>query len=192
MHALALIGPYGAGKTTLLRAALETLAARGEGPVAVLQNELGKETLDVTSGPVASLVGGCLCCTAPDRLGSALADLERGQPRHLLIEAPAVAAPDALRALLAGALATLEAVTVVAVFDGARAGNPEAFFIRPFTRTLVRGAEIVAFTRSSAWDAAQQAAWTAAVANLNPKASLAFGDSQALGQRLAGALLPAG
>lgn len=116
-------GATGAGKTKLIAHLLSqrTVSERW----AVLENDAGTVTLDrapgVSEGEVAvRQVAGCICCTARVALRTGLIALVRAaRPRRLLIEASALAVPEAIYGVLrepgiAGALDLRALLCVVA------------------------------------------------------------------------------
>ena len=67
MKILIVCGFLGSGKTTLIRALAEELRQQSDRPIAIIENEAGREGLDarLLAQPqiyVTEIYGGCLCC----------------------------------------------------------------------------------------------------------------------------------
>ena len=95
---LTVVGGYlGAGKTTLVNRILTGDHGRR---IAVIVNDFGDVSIDESlivgaQGGVVALANGCVCCSAVDGLGSALADVAALEPPpdHLVIEVSGVGDP---------------------------------------------------------------------------------------------------
>lgn len=92
-------GFLGSGKTTALLAQLA--ARRGRERCAIVVNDFGEAALDGTllaeSGDarIVEIPGGCVCCTAPEGLGPALATLIADvKPDRIFIEPTGLARPE--------------------------------------------------------------------------------------------------
>jgi G3E family GTPase len=85
-------GFLGSGKTTLVRGLIQALSDQGAGPIAVLENEVGREGLDGqllsrTQVQVTRLYGGCLCCQYAGNLLPAVEEIRaKADPAFLLLE----------------------------------------------------------------------------------------------------------
>jgi len=92
MNILVLGGFLGSGKTTVIRALIEALQARGQGPIAIVENEIGEIGVDdyllAGSGvTIKPLVGGCVCCEIRGNLLQAVAEIHAAiSPPWLIIE----------------------------------------------------------------------------------------------------------
>lgn len=124
-------GFLGSGKTTLMRRLIVDAHQRGL-RAAVVVNEFG--TADVDSNIlreaeaelVASIAGGCACCSGQNELQDTLMELglrpQETRPDVILIEASGLADPVLLLDVATdpGLLSLVEARSIIAVVDGAR------------------------------------------------------------------------
>ena len=125
MKILLIGGFLGSGKTTLIRVLTEQLRQRSERPIAIIENEAGREGLDArllaqTQIHVTEIYGGCLCCQYAGNLLPAVESLEtKYDPEWLIIELTGLA-------LLSGVLEMFQSagragqVTSVCVADATR------------------------------------------------------------------------
>jgi G3E family GTPase len=116
---LTVIGGYlGAGKTTLLNRMLTGDHGRR---IAVIVNDFGALNVDASlvashAGDTIALSNGCICCSASDGTGEAIARIlaRRGEFDHIVIEASGVAEPGKVARNAAAFRLPLDGVIVLA------------------------------------------------------------------------------
>jgi len=122
MNILVFGGFLGSGKTTVIRAFIEALQAQEQGPIVIVENEIGEIGIDdhllASQGvTVKSLVGGCVCCEIRGNLLQAVAEIHASlSPPWLMIELTGLAVlPNIVNALRdhADDIATTYVVSVV-------------------------------------------------------------------------------
>jgi G3E family GTPase len=127
MKVIILSGFLGAGKTSVLLQMAGYLTGtstdRSAAKVAILENEIGKvsvdgSTLRAQGIEVRDLFAGCVCCTLTGELASALREIEtQVMPDWLIVEATGLAYPDRTADLIREYAINLEALRIIVLVD---------------------------------------------------------------------------
>ncbi len=165
-------GYLGAGKTTLLQALLPRLPGKS----AVIVNDFGQARIDATllegSATLTDIPGGCVCCTAPEGLVSAVhALLDEVKPDRIFIEPSGVARPQDLVDMLArgGLQERVARAPTLVLVDVARLrpGEPGGG-MQPEVAAQVEAADVLVGSRVDLADADQIACFQGVAAALWP------------------------
>lgn len=164
-------GFLGAGKTTLIN---RVLAAADGRRLAVVENELGEESIDgellADRAELIEIAGGCLCCTVQGQLHCILARLaaRAGELDGLLVETTGVADPaPVIRAFQGdGVRQAFRIQGVVTVVDALHHEPSREW------RAQVRLADLLVLSRAEHVDPAVLAALVARLRELNPGATV--------------------
>jgi G3E family GTPase len=173
-------GFLGAGKTTLMRHL--TLDARRRGlRASVIVNEFGAADVDshilreADAELIASIAGGCACCTGQDDLLETLLEITSRPPQLrpdvILMESSGLADPILLLDVLTAAplLRSVRIAALVSVVDSA-SWNEWAANLGPLLRRQVQLADWLLLNKSDLAPAAQLARIEELLHNLNPQA----------------------
>ena len=168
-------GFLGAGKTTFLRRVL--LDARQKNlNVGVIINEFGAvdvdgELLRDSARGLASVAGGCACCSGQDDFVEAVATFSHGAFDAILVEASGLADPLILLETLAAPdwLKRVRVTQIVCVADASN-WNQAAGALGPLLRRQLMLADLVVLNKIDLVNAPAVAALRARLAELNPKA----------------------
>ena len=163
MNVLVLGGFLGSGKTTVIRALIEALQARGQGPIAIVENEIGEIGVDdyLLAGQgvtIKPLMGGCVCCEIRGSLLQAVAEIHDSlSPSWLIIELTGLAVlPNIVNTLRdhTDDYATTHAVSVV------DAGRWEKLYSRMgyFVHTQLTGCDALVLNKTDLCDAPEEMA----------------------------------
>ena len=168
-------GFLGAGKTTFLRHIL--LDARQKNlNIGVIINEFGAvdvdgEILRDSARSLASVAGGCACCSGQDDFIEAAREMSHGGFDAIVVEASGLADPLVLLETLAAPdlIKNLQVAHIVCVADASN-WNQAAGALGPLLRRQLMLADTVVLNKTDLVGAGAVAALRARLAELNPRA----------------------
>jgi G3E family GTPase len=169
-------GATGAGKTTMIHHLLTHRTARERW--SVLMNDFGAATLTGAvgisgNGVVVREVAGCICCSARVALRTALVSLVRAEkPHRLMIEASAVAQPDAIFLVLRepGIAPVLDVRSTLAAADAKHLIDPR-YIANATYRAQLAASSVVVLNRDALGDSELRLARTVLASMVSPGAS---------------------
>ncbi|MDF2441428.1 MAG: hypothetical protein JWN98_2412 [Abditibacteriota bacterium] len=175
-------GFLGAGKTTLMRRLILS-AHKRDLRAAVIVNEFGQNDVDshilreADAELIASIAGGCACCTGQDDLLQTLQEIATRlgpRPDVVLIESSGLADPVLLLDVLTAA-PLLPLVRVAAILCVVDAAHPDeiAGSLGPLLRRQIGMADWIVLNKTDLLAAPQLAALQEALGTLNPHANIA-------------------
>jgi G3E family GTPase len=175
-------GFLGSGKTTLMRRLILDAQARGL-RVSVIVNEFGAADVDshilreADAELIASIAGGCACCTGQDDLHQALLEIASRPPTErpdaILMEASGLADPILLLDVLTAAqlLKLLRPTALVSVVDSVR-WNELASSLGPLLRRQIQLADWIVLNKTDLATPNQLTQIAERLTQLNDKAQL--------------------
>ncbi len=168
-------GFLGAGKTTVLRHVLLDARARNLN-IGVIINEFGAvdvdgEILRDRARSLASVAGGCACCSGQDDFVEAVVEMSAGDFDAILVEASGLADPLILLETLAAPdlLKRVQTAQIVCVSDASN-WNATAGALGPLLRRQLMLADSIILNKIDLINQVALAALRAKIAELNPNA----------------------
>lgn len=179
MKALVLSGFLGAGKTSVLLQLARFLVDSHQGskvPVAIIENEIGKVSVDsLTLGGLGleyrELISGCVCCSISGEFESAVKEIKSDlDPDWLIVEATGLAYPDSLAESLKATVKDLDWVKILVLVDAARFLDLEKVSL--LIPSQVTFADAIVLNKTDLVDARKKHDTTLRLRELNSKAAL--------------------
>lgn len=174
-------GFLGAGKTTLMRRLILSSRERGL-RASVIVNEFGQSDVDshilreADTELIASIAGGCACCTGQDDLLQTLHEIatrDEGRPDVVLIESSGLADPVLLLDVLTAAplLPLIRVASILCVVDAAQP-DEIAGSLGPLLRRQISLADCIVLNKTDLLAPPQLDVLEVALRQLNPHATI--------------------